>query len=292
MKATLQCLLLTALIATLGWLVCAEVRIRTARAATVKADAEALELRTRAAVLANRTATPQRVAPAAKTPVVSAPTPEVAASPAVLSSKTLLANHPAMLAAYMQALRDSLAAKYGGMFKALRFPAELAEQFQQIAVASEQRLLDLRAAAETKGVALDSPAYQELVNAERTARAKQEQELLGELKKPCDEYLRLQPMRDMAQRLASIEIAPYVPLSADHVERVTRVLAQHAERGPDGDLVPIVNWESVAAELSDLLTATQLADLRRFTQQRELDFRLQQLYARAEAVVNKRPFPK
>jgi len=205
-----------------------------------------------------------------------------------LSATTIIANDPPKLAEHLQNYRASLDLFYGGMFKALGFSVEQVEKWKDVAVWDTQRWMDLSAAVEMQGLDRTSDAYKKLAAEFTKSRVAKERELLGDLEPRYREYNKLEPVRELAKRLASWVIYWGEPVSLAQVERTTQILAAHSQRNQTGSLrgwvaPDTINWEAARAQLQDVLLPKQIETLGFIVRQRATEVKADALTKRLTA---------
>ena len=188
-----------------------------------------------------------------------------------LSAKTLIALDAKKMANYLANFRASLDLRYGPLFHARGLSASQIAAFKELRVRSEQRTMDRHAAAEIAGRDLSAGTYRPLALDDSTQLTAAETQSLAEIENQAREFNRIQPVRDLVQRLASTEIATSEPLTASQVEAATRIIAENSAPNPKGATIHYtVNWEGAEPQLRAVMSPSTLATLRQFADQRDL----------------------
>lgn len=192
-----------------------------------------------------------------------------------LSPLTVIANDPRLFADYMKFAREVVDLDSGGSMYHLKLTPEQREKYREMRVWSDQRILDIYAAAETQK--LDSAGVAELLRREGVERMKKEAEVLGPLENEFRVYGRDQPARDYVEKLAAISIYDGGEFSVEQIDALTGILAANSRRKPNHWLEPgSVNWSVALPQAQAMLTPRQFEILKQLQRISDLSIQLRQ----------------
>ena len=243
------------------------------RAHELQATHAALE-QSLAAAQARLDAAKQRLA------AVSSPRKPAPTGSRRLSPLTVIANDPARFAAYMKFTRDMVDLTSGASMHNLKLTPEQRERFKDMVVWSQQRILDIEAAAETEK--LDRAGFEKLRFEEGRERMKKEAEILGPLEEEFRVFGRMQPVRNLAEQVAALSVMDGTPMSADQVETFTHILSANAGLRSTGWAdITTLDWDAAAekAAAANALTPRQVAFFRQLQQLSAVTTKLARTYA-------------
>jgi type II secretory pathway pseudopilin PulG len=148
--------------------------------------------------------------------------------------------------------------KFRGLQRLAGFSPAEAEQFRQILHQKVRRNLELEAERRARGMTTE--AIEDRIAAEFTVDVRT---VFGERRAQLiQRYQETQPLRAIAEELATSSFYSGTPLTAAHVEQLTDVLARQAPAGLGPVDVRKVDFETAAPQLQSILSSAQIAELR------------------------------
>jgi hypothetical protein len=240
-------------------------------AATLEAAARAQQEKTRALQTSLDSVKKAAAAQAAIASTTPAKAPGTLNAP--INPLGAIATNADILPQYVEAYRQSLYVRYGGLFKQLGFNHEQMVKFLDMEVQNQQNTLDLEAAAATQGLTPRDPAYLAMQQQTNSENRQNETALLGNgaAIENLDEYRRTQPVRNLAIQLTASSTYLNAPVSTSQIDALTQVLAANSQRGASHFSIPnTVNWDAVIAQSQSFLQPAQLAALQQLRQRSEL----------------------
>jgi hypothetical protein len=193
-----------------------------------------------------------------------------------LSPFTVIANDPRLFADYMTFARDVVDLDAGASMHHLQLTPEQREKFREMRIWSEQRVLDIYAAADTQK--LDQAGVAELLRREGVERMKKEAEVLGPLENEFRVYGRDQAARDYAEQLAAASVYEGLAFPTEQIDALTSILAANSHRKTNQWLEPgSVNWSAAFPKAQAILSPRQFEILTQIQRLSDLSTKLRQM---------------
>ncbi|HUR58362.1 MAG TPA: sigma-70 family RNA polymerase sigma factor [Opitutaceae bacterium] len=250
-----------------------QARVRESEARALQAEERARENEARLAALP--TAPGARGKPAAAVDPAGGDDPSAALIKAKVAASAAekqalynaRATNPDMQRLTLQAERASFALRFGPLYSRLNLSPEQVARFEQRLTAASETSLDLMAASVAKGLSPQDPAVQRLGADEKSKFEADVRQLLGEAGfREYQNYERSQPARESVSQLLGNLTAIGAPLTADQMNQLTQIVANHSPAYQQGARVKgtaaDVRWNEVVTDAQNLLSPAQLGVLR------------------------------